>query len=96
MKMLLDWKYNPAIKSWRACSRVDDKLMWKIDICSDGQFRIMDSENTLLAMLKNYDLDDYAYSTLLEAQLACLSGDLMADRYCFSDLASLEIKKNHL
>ena len=85
MKMLLDWKYNPAIKSWRACSKIDNKLMWKINISSDGQFVIKYSDYTLLAMLKNYDLDDYAYSTLLEAQLACLSGDLMADRYCFSE-----------
>lgn len=83
MKMLLDWKYNPAIKSWRACSRVDDKLMWKINISSDGQFVIKYSDYTLLAMLKQFNLDDYAYSTLLEAQLACLSGDLMADRYYF-------------
>jgi hypothetical protein len=85
MKMLLDWKYNPAIKSWRACSKIDNKLMWKINISSDGQFVIKYSDYTLLAMLKNYDLDDYAYSTLLEAQLACLSGDLMADRFCFSE-----------
>ena len=85
MKMLLDWKYNQAIKSWRACSKIDNKLMWKINISSDGQFVIKYSDYTLLAMLKNYDLDDYAYSTLLEAQLACLSGDLMADRYCFSE-----------
>ena len=81
MKMLLDWKYNPAIKSWRACSRVDDKLMWKIDISSDGQFVIKYSENTLLAMLKQFNLDDYVYSTLLEAQFACTFGDLMADKY---------------
>ena len=86
----MNWKYNPAIKSWRACSRVDDKLMWKIDICPDGQFRIMDSDNTLLAMLKNFDLDNYAYSTLLEAQFACLSGDLMADRY---DIISPKIER---
>lgn len=85
MKMLLDWKYNPAIKSWRACSKIDDKLMWKINISSDGQFVIKYSDNTLLAMLKQFNLDDYAYSTLLEAQLACLSGDLMADRYYFSE-----------
>lgn len=85
MKMLLDWKYNPAIKSWRACSKIDDKLMWKINISSDGQFVIKYSDYTLLAMLKQFNLDDYAYSTLLEAQLACLSGDLMADRYCFSE-----------
>ena len=81
MKMLLDWKYNPAIKSWRACSKIDNKLMWKINISSDGQFVIKYSDYTLLAMLKQFNLDDYAYSTLLEAQLACLSGDLMADRY---------------
>ena len=85
MKMLLDWKYNPAIKSWRACSKIDNKLMWKINISSDGQFVIKYSDYTLLAMLKQFNLDDYAYSTLLEAQLACLSGDLMADRYCFSE-----------
>ncbi len=74
--MLLDWKYNPATKSWTACSKLGVGQMWKIDICSDGHFRIMDSDKPLLGMLKDFGLDNYTHSTLLEAQLVCLSGDL--------------------